>query len=117
MVLEKKINKYQGQLQGPFKANEELMNRITEQCLTAPNYVKHLGIQTATDNVIINPNALVSLIICGKEQTIEIGKTNCYEIGNTKVTSIKFLEDKDNNTIIDYTAILNEKDPDSESTM
>ena len=112
MALEKKINKYQGQLQGPFKANEELMNRITEQCLTAPNYVKHLGIQTATDNVIINPNALVVLTICGKEQTIEIGKTNCYEIGNTKITSIKFLEDKDNNTIIDYAAILHEdKEP------
>ena len=112
-----KVNIYQGQIQGPFKANEDLMNKVVEQCKTAPKYIKHLGIQTETDNILINPNALVTLIICGKEQTIEIGKTNCYEIGNTKVTSIKFLEDKDNNTIIDYTAILNEKDPDSESTM
>lgn len=117
MALEKKVNIYQGQLQGPFKANKELMDLIKEQCLTAPKYVKHLGIQTATDNIIINPGALVKLTICGKEQTIEVGKTNCYEIGNTQITSIKFAEDKDNNTIIDYTAILNEKDPDNESTM
>lgn len=114
---QKNVNIYQGQIQGPFKANEELMNKIAEQCKTAPRYIKHLGIQTETDNIIINPNALVELTICGKDQTIEIGKTNCYEIGNTKVTSIKFLEDKDNNTIIDYTAILKEKDPENESTM
>lgn len=112
-----KVNIYQGQLQGPFKANQELMDLIKEQCISAPDYVKHIGIQTATDNVVLHPQALVQMKICGKEQTIEIGKTNCYEIGNTEITSIKFLEDKDNNTIVDYTAILNAKKEESSSTM
>lgn len=100
------VNIYQGQIQGPFKANQELMNVIREQCITAPKYVKHLGIQTKVTEITTTPNNLVKLNICGKETTIEIGTTHVYEIGNTKVTSIKFLEDKDNNTIIDYIAIL-----------
>ena len=38
--------------------------------------------------------------------TYEIGKTGMYEVGNTKITSLQFLEDKDNNTIIDYTVVI-----------
>ena len=104
-----KVNKYQGQLQGPFKAGQELMTLIAEQCIAAPAYIKHIGIQTATDNVVLHPQALIQMTICGKEHTIEIGKTNCYEIGNTEITSVKFMEDKDNNTIVDYTVILNKE--------
>lgn len=111
MALEKKVNFYQGQIQGPFKARQELMYLIEEQCLTAPNYVKHLGIQSQA------PGALVELTICGQQVSVEVGTTCVYEIGNTKVTSIKFVEDQDNNVVIDYTAILNEKDPENESTM
>lgn len=112
-------NIYQGQIQGPFQANQELMGLIRQQSVKTVSYIKHLGIQTPTDNVVIHPSALVELIINGKKTTIEVGKTNIYEIGNTEITSIKFLEDKDNNTIIDYTAIVNakEEEHDRESVM
>lgn len=112
-----KDNIYQGQLQGPFKAGQDLFDLVKEQCISAPNYIKHIGIQTATDNSMLTPHVLVQMTICGKEQTIEIGRTNCYEIGNTEITSVKFMEDKDNNTIIDYTAIINEKAEKPDSSM
>ena len=108
-------NKYQGQIQGPFKANQELIDLIEKQCISRPLYLWHVGIQTATDNVVIHPSALVQMTIFGKPQTIEVGKTNVYEIGNTKVTSIKFLEDKDNNTIVDYIAIFSETQEEEDS--
>lgn len=99
-------NIFQGQIYGPFSANQELMDLIAEQCVSVPKYIKHLGVQTETHNVLIYPNTLLEMIIDGKKQTIEVGKTGIYEIGNTKITSFKFLNDRDNNTIIDFTVIL-----------
>lgn len=98
-----KVNIYQGQVQGPFKAYQDVVDIIREQCVsTEPFYIKHLGIQTETHDVLQHPETLVELVINGKIQTIEIGKSGIYEIGSTCVTSIKFLNDRDNNTIIDY---------------
>lgn len=98
-----KVNIYQGQVQGPFKAYQDVVDIIREQCVsTEPFYIKHLGIQTETHDVLQHPETLVELVINGKIQTIEIGKSGIYEIGSTCVTSIKFLNNRDNNTIIDY---------------
>ena len=99
-------NIYQGQIFGPFQANQELMDLIAEQCVSVPKYINHLGIQTESHDVLLHPETLVELIINGKKQEIEIGKTGVYEIGNTEVTSIKFLNNRDNNTIVDYTVVL-----------
>ena len=109
-------NIYQGQIFGPFNANDELMDLIANECVSVPKYIKHLGIQTEPQNALIysdkdnskidNSKVLIDMIICGKKQSIEIGKTGVYEIGNTEVTSIKFLENRDNNTIIDFTVVL-----------
>lgn len=102
-------NIYQGQIFGPFYAGQELMDLIANECVSVPKYVKHLGVQTEPHNALIysdKVNILIDMIICGKYQEIEIGKTGIYEIGNTEVTSIKFKEDRDNNTIIDFTVVL-----------
>ena len=108
-------NIFQGQIFGPFKANQELMDLIAKQCTSAPKYIKHLGIQTETHNVLIHPNTLIEMIIGGQKQSIEIGKTGIYEIGNTNITSIKFLNDRDNNTIIDFTVGFDEPQKDDSS--
>lgn len=100
------INKAQGQLVGPFSAGQELMDLISEQCASKPSYIEHIGIQSETHNVNIHPETLIEMKISGQIQTIEIGKTGIYEIGNTKITSIKFRNDRDNNTIVDYIAVL-----------
>lgn len=101
-----KSNIFQGQLRGPFTANTELMNLINEQCVSTVRYVKHLGIQTETHNILIHPEYLIKMKINNKETTIEVGKTGIYELSNTEITSIQFLNDRDNNTVIDYTAVL-----------
>lgn len=100
-----KVNICQGQLIGPFKANQNLMNLINEQCVSKPQYLKHIGIQTEETDVD-NPDTLIELKVNDKLFTVAIGKTGIYEIGNTEVTLIRFLNDKDNNTIVDYIAVL-----------
>lgn len=87
-----KNNKYQGQLVGPFSANEELMTKINAQSAVDNPIVTHLGIEAEPDAImIINGNE----IYMGKKQYN-------YEIWNTEVTSIKFKKDMNKKTKIDY---------------
>ena len=85
-------NVHQGQLRGPFVAKQELFTLIKEAAAVPFTYITHIGVQTDIRNIII---------VNGKEY--EIGKTGIYEIGNTEITSLKFKEDVDINTIVDYT--------------
>lgn len=85
-------NVHQGQLRGPFIAEQELFTLIKEAAAVPFTYITHIGVQTDIRNIII---------VNGKEY--EIGKTGIYEIGNTEITSLKFKEDVDINTIVDYT--------------
>ena len=99
-------NIYQGQIHGPFAANQDIFELISNQCTTRPRYILHLGIQTRTDNIVIHPEALVEITNHNQTMTYEIGKTGIYEVGNTEITSLRFLNDRDNNTIIDFTVVL-----------
>ena len=92
-------NGYSGQLLGPFEANQELMNLIQQDAIKEIECVKHLGVQ-----------ASVRTFVSINNEIVEIGKTGIYEIGNTEVNSICFLEDTDDNAIIDYTVILKEEE-------
>lgn len=85
-------NVHQSQLKGPFTAEQELFTLIKEAAAVPFTYITHIGVQTDVRNIII---------VNGKEY--EIGKTGIYEIGNTEITSLKFKEDVDINTIVDYT--------------
>lgn len=92
-------NGYSGQLLGPFTANENLIELIQQDAIGEIDYIKHLGVQ-----------ADVSAFININNQDVEIGKTGIYEIGNTEITSLYFLEDTDDNAIVDYTIILKEEE-------
>lgn len=92
-------NRYQGQLKGPFIANEEIMDLIRAAAAVEVDYVWHLGVQT-------DVRAMIKI----NGQEIEIGKTGMYEIGNTEITSIVFIENTDENSIIDYVIKQPEKD-------
>lgn len=89
------VNGYTSQLIGPFEENEELFEKINDNAIEEVAYVNHLGIQTDVSNYVY---------INGEKY--EIGKTGIYEIGNAKVTSLYFAQNVDNNTIIDYTVVL-----------
>lgn len=88
-------NRYTGQLVGPFIAYEELYDKISAAAAQPIAYVSHIGVQTDVKNYIYINN-----------KEYEIGKTGIYEIGNTEITSIYFAQDTDNNSIIDYTIVL-----------
>lgn len=98
-------NRYTGQLKGPFKKNEELFDKVKEQAETLNAgqewRIYHLGIQ-ATPGTLVAIGGMNGETFESKE--IEIGRTRIYEAGSneTKVTSIKFIEDADADTIIDY---------------
>jgi hypothetical protein len=87
-------NVYTGQLQGLFKAYQELFNLIQNNAKYPVKYIKHLGIQ-APEGTLISLNA----------NTIEIGATGIYEINNVNIYSIFFYSDTKENVIIDYTIV------------
>ena len=72
------------QLIGPFQANKELC---------AFGAIKHLGIQI---------KSLIPIIVIINNKEIEIGKTEMYELTDIEITSLKFKQNMDNNTIIEY---------------
>ena len=78
---------------------QEIMDLIRAAAAVEVEYVWHLGVQT---------DVRAMIRINGHE--VEVGKTGIYEIGNTEITSIQFVEDVDENTIIDYII----KQPESE---
>lgn len=86
------FNIYTGQLKGPFTAGDELFVKIQEDAAITVSFVKHLGIQADEGSIITINN-----------KNIEIGKTGIYEIGNTEIKSLIFVQDMPENTIIDYT--------------
>lgn len=88
-------NGYTGQLIGPFTANEELYDLIVAAAAQPINYVSHIGIQTDIKNIVYINN-----------KECEIGNTGIYEIGNTEITSIYFAQDTDENSIVDYTIVI-----------
>lgn len=83
-------NIYQGQLQAPFTANQELMDIIRGDAAKEVNYLWHLGIQVPTGTIVT---------INGED--VEVGKTGIYEIGNTEVTSLYF-KSNISSGLIDY---------------
>lgn len=86
------FNIYTGQLKGPFTAGEELFTKIQNDAAIAVSFVKHLGVQADKGSIISINN-----------KDVEIGKTGIYEIGNTEIKSLIFVQDMPENTIIDYT--------------
>ena len=72
------------QLIGPFNAGQELCTF---------GIIKHIGIQIKS----LQPKSIFI-----NNQEIEIDKTDMYELRDVEITSLKFKENMDNNTIIEY---------------
>lgn len=77
------------QLQGPFKRNEELMDKIR---LVNSNfrYIKRIGIQTKEGN-----KCKINGI------SFEIGRNKVLEFDDVEVQSIMFSQDETEDTLID----------------
>lgn len=92
-------NGYMGQLQGPFKAGEDLYTRIKNDTYVKFEFVSHLGIQAEKDTM---------MNINGK--TVQMGRTGTYEIGNAEITALHFEQDVDEHTLVDYTVYISEEE-------
>lgn len=87
------VNGYVGQLKGPFKANENLIDLIINEATIKIKYIKYLGIQASIGTIVVINNI-----------ETEIGKTGFYEVGNldTQINSLYFINPTDENVILDY---------------
>lgn len=73
------------QLQGPFEANKELIDK------TIYSNIRKIGIFS-------KPNRMIDI----NNMSFEIGKTGMLEIEGTDISSLKFEQDEDENTQINF---------------
>ena len=103
-------NGFFGNLQGPFAANEQLIDKIQQQCLHTINYISKLGIHSVRNfDLDITGTYYPKTIVIIKESTdpdknIEfiLGKTGMLQLEDCKIVSIKFKENTDDKVYIDY---------------
>lgn len=81
------MNEKMIQIKGPFTAREEIVNRIDSSNF---QYIKEIGISTKTRHYVLLNNEI-----------FEIGKTGMLQFQDTHITSIQFLQDEDEKTLID----------------
>lgn len=86
-----KTNGRTGQLAGPFTANTELLNLIKLDANSEVNIITKIGIQSKKDH---------SIRLDGV--AFQIGSSGILEFEDVALTSIKFSQSEDYNTIIDY---------------
>ena len=77
------------QIKGPFTVDEEIIDRIKAET-TGFDYIKKLGIQTKVANKCKINN-----------QIFEIGKTGILEFNDVEITSLSFMQDEPDATLID----------------
>lgn len=74
------------QIQGPFKANEDILKKINSNF----SYITNVGIQAKENNLCkIN------------DKTFEIGKRGVLVFNEVKIYSIAFLQDEPKSTLVD----------------
>ena len=103
-------NGFFGHIQGPFNANENIVDLMQNNCNKTINYISKLGI-------CYNQNYLLAVNVANKEWTdpimvsitddkttsiFQIGKTGILELEDTKITSISFLTTMPSNVFIEY---------------
>ena len=97
-------NGFFGQLQGPFDADTDLLPAIQSQCNQTINYISKLGIHYAGDFDLDLQGQRESrqIFVTINDIEFQIGKTRMLELQDVEVTSIKFKQDMNESTFIDY---------------
>ena len=102
-------NGFFGNLQGPFSANIELFQLIQAECKDQINYLSKIGIHYVGGfNLDLKGNYFPQIFILINdtknqlEKTFQLGKTRVLELEDVEITSIKFMQDVDDNVYIDY---------------
>lgn len=100
-MSENNTNGFFGMIQSPFTENEQLMNRIREQNQNN-TYLSKVGI-VYVDHHSLNIDKEPQIRIKINNKDFTLGKTGMLEFEDVKITSIKFLQDiEDDKVYIDY---------------
>ena len=86
-----KTNGRTGQLTGPFTANTEIMSLIKLDASNEVNAITKIGIQSKRNHFIRLDGV-----------AFQLGDSGILEFEDTALTSIRFSQNEDYNTIIDY---------------
>ena len=96
-------NGFFGTIHGPFRANEEILTKIQEQCVYPINYLSKIGFVYTGNLVFGDFNTKIFIIINNDNNNpIQIGKTRILELEDVQVTSLKFQQDVNDRFYIDY---------------
>ena len=95
-------NGFFGMIQSPFAANEQLMNKIQQQCKQTVAYLSKVGIVYVDHHGLnIDKEPKITVTINGKE--FQLGKTGILELEDVQITSIIFSQAiEDDKVYIDY---------------
>lgn len=88
-----------GQIQGPFSAGEELLQRIKSGATSVTGVKCKLGIQT---DIMVPGTDKESIVLINNEEVM-MGRSGIYETDDLiTLKSLKFKFDAPEDTIIDY---------------
>lgn len=103
MAEEQKINGFFGQLQGPFIAEQQIVNLIKGQCNNEIDYITKLGIHfIGNHKIFLDGNTTKNLYVNINNIPFQIGITRMLELEDVKITSIVFPEGASDHVYIDY---------------
>lgn len=98
-----KNNGFFGSVQGPFYANQQIIDIIQEQCQFSIVYLSKIGIHNQTNyNLDISGKATKQVIILINGEEFVLGKTGILEFDNVQIISLKFKQDVNQHLFIDY---------------
>ena len=100
-----RTNGFFGMIQGPFSAQQQVINKIQEDCAKDIDYINKIGI-CFSGNLINNYQSNSTLtapfsIYLNGIQFI-IGRARQIELQDVRITSIKFSHNVKEDVIIDY---------------
>ena len=105
-------NGFFGHIQGPFNANENIVDLMQNNCNKTINYISKLGIcynqnyfldvASALDNNSWSIPIIVTITDDKTTSTFQIGKTGILELEDVKISSIVFSTETPSNIFIEY---------------
>lgn len=106
------VNRYMGQLVGPFEKNVDIISIIGQEVNMANKWLVKIGIQTKIGNHVLINYDITDKDANNMKSLIEIGKTGIYEAGSildengnivtANISSVIFPDGADKDTIVDY---------------
>ena len=100
-----KINGFFGMIQGPFLAQQQIINKIQKDCVNDINYITKIGIRFSgelVNNYQSNSFLTAPFSVYLNGIQFIIGRAKQIELQDVQITSIKFSHNIQEDVVIDY---------------